>query len=97
MGFEPRQLFLTHYSRVTDLERLATDLNQRIDDFVGLVTRHADSADRTADVHASMYDYFIDEIREHGFAGSDDDIRDIVGKDVVLNTMGLEFWLDHRR
>ncbi len=97
MGFEPRQLFLTHYSRVTDVERLATDLNRRIDDFVGLVTRHAGSADRTAAVHASMYDYFIDEIREHGFVGSDDDIRDIVGKDVVLNTMGLEFWLDHQR
>jgi len=96
MGFEPKQLFLTHYSRVTGLQRLATDLHRRVDDFVELVTRHADSENRTADVHASMYDYFIDEVREHGFAGSDDDIREIVGKDVVLNTMGLEFWLDHR-
>ena len=43
-----------------------------------------------------MYDYFIHEIREHGFAGGDHAIRDIIGKDVVLNTMGLEFWLDHR-
>jgi len=96
MGFEPKQLFLTHYSRITDLERLATDLHQRIDDFVDLVTRHADDENRTAAIHASMHEYFIHEVREHGFGGSDDDIREVVGKDVILNTMGLEFWLDHR-
>ncbi len=97
MGFEPRQLFLTHYSRISDLDRLAIDLHRRIDDFVDLVSRHADSENRTDAVHASMYDYFIDEIREHGFTGSDEEIREIVGKDVILNTMGLEFWLDHGR
>jgi glyoxylase-like metal-dependent hydrolase (beta-lactamase superfamily II) len=95
MGLEPRQLFLTHYSRVTDLDRLAIDLHRRVDDFVSLVKRNADAADRTASVHADMYDYLITEIRAHGFAGSDDDIREVVGKDVILNTMGLEFWLDH--
>ena len=97
MGFEPRQLFLTHYSRITDLERLAGDLHRRVDDFVRLVTQHAGEEDRTAAVHASMYDYFIGEIRAHGFTGSDDDIRDVVGKDVILNTMGIEFWLDHKQ
>jgi len=96
MGFEPKQLFLTHYSRVTDLQRLATDLHRRIDDFVQLATQHVDAENRTAAVHANMYEYFIEELRQHGFAGSDDDIRKFVGKDVELNTMGLEFWLDHR-
>lgn len=97
MGFEPGQLFLTHYSRISDLDRLANDLHRRIDDFVDLVTRHADDEDRTDAVHANMYDYFIDEIREHGFSGSDEEIREVVGKDVILNTMGIEFWLDHRK
>ena len=72
-------------------------MHRRIDDFVDLVTRHAHAGNRTEAMHESMHEYFIEEIREHGFAGSDDDIRDIVGKDVVLNTMGLEFWLDHRQ
>ena len=95
MGFEPRQLFLTHYSRVTDLARLASDLHRRIDDFVDLVTRNANEEDRTARVHADMHTYFLEEVRAHGFEGSDDEIREVVGKDVILNTMGLEFWLDH--
>ena len=80
---------------MTDLARLATDLHRRIDDFVDLVTRNANEEDRTAKVHADMYDYFLDEVRAHGFEGSDDEIREVVGKDVILNTMGLEFWLDH--
>ena len=97
MAFEPRQLFLTHYSRVVEVERLATDLHRRIDDFVELVTSNAGEADRTAKIHADMYDYFIREVRDHGFEGTDDDIREVVGKDVILNTMGLEFWLDHHQ
>ena len=97
MGFSPKQLFLTHYSTIAELDRLSVDLHKRIDDFVDLVTRHADEEDRTAKVHESMYDYFIDELTEHGFADGEAAIREIVGKDVELNTMGLEFWLDHQR
>ena len=97
MDLAPKQLFLTHYSKVTDLGRLATDLHRRIDDFVEIVQRHANDDDRTARIHESMYTYFAAELDEHGFAGSDHELREIVGKDVELNTMGLEFWLDHGR
>jgi len=96
MGFRPKQLFLTHYSKVTGLDRLAEDLHQRIDDFVAIAKTHARDDERTARMHESMYRYFIAEIRAHGFTGSDAEICEIVGKDVFLNTMGLEFWLDHQ-
>jgi len=95
MGFEPRQVFLTHYSKVTDLGRLADDMHRRIDDFVRMAKQHADDEQRTTAIHESMYAYFIAELREHGFAGSAEEIREFVAKDVELNTMGLEFWLDH--
>jgi glyoxylase-like metal-dependent hydrolase (beta-lactamase superfamily II) len=97
MGLEPRQIFLTHYSVVKDLSRLADDMHRRIDDFVAMTLKHAAAKDRTAAIHESMYTYFAEELAEHGFAGGDDEIREIVGKDVILNSMGLEFWLDHRK
>ena len=34
MALQPETLYLTHYSRVTDLARLADDMHQRIDDLV---------------------------------------------------------------
>jgi glyoxylase-like metal-dependent hydrolase (beta-lactamase superfamily II) len=97
MGFEPKQIFLTHYSVVKDLSRLADDMHRRIDDFVAMTLKQADARNRTAAIHESMYAYFAEELAEHGFAGDDDEIREIVGKDVILNSMGLEFWLDHRK
>ena len=96
MELDPAQLFLTHYSRVSDLPRLAGDMHKRIDDFVGIAEQHRDDEERTANMHMSMYAYFVEELGEHGFAGSAEQIHGIVEIDVGLNTMGLEYWLDHR-
>lgn len=97
MGLRPEQLLLTHYSRVTDLSRLADDMHKRIDDFVEIATGLADDEARTESMHRSMYTYFESELAAHGFDGSRDELHDIVEIDVMLNTMGLEYWLDHKR
>jgi glyoxylase-like metal-dependent hydrolase (beta-lactamase superfamily II) len=96
MAQNPQQVFLTHYSRITDLGRLATDMHRRIEDFVTLAERHANDADRTAAMHSSMFRYFREQLAGHGFAGDDDRLHAIIDVDIELNTMGLEHWLDHR-
>jgi glyoxylase-like metal-dependent hydrolase (beta-lactamase superfamily II) len=97
MAEGPEQLFLTHYSRVTELSRLTQDMHKRIDDLVALAERHANDSDRTAAMHASMFAYFIGELRLHGFDGDNDRAHAILDLDIGLNTMGLEFWIDHRQ
>jgi glyoxylase-like metal-dependent hydrolase (beta-lactamase superfamily II) len=97
MAEQPRQLYLTHYSRVTDLERLAMDMHRRIDDFVALAERHANDAERTAAMHESMFCYFREQLAAHEFSGDDERLHAIVDVDIQLNTMGLEHWLEHRR
>lgn len=95
MQYCPQRLYLTHYSQVLDTERLAADMHRRIDDFVAISRRHANDANRTEQMHTSMYAYLLDELRAHGAGASTDALRSIVSMDVELNTMGLEFWLDH--
>ena len=95
MAHDPEQVYLTHYSRVRDLARLAGDMHRRIDDFVVIARRHAADDGRTAALHESMYIYLLQELREHGSTADDEALRGIVKMDVDLNTMGLEFWLDH--
>lgn len=95
MNLQPAQLFLTHYSRVRDLQRLAVDMHRRIDDFVDLARRHAGDAERTKNMHKSLNEYFAGELDAHGYEGSAGEMRAIVEIDVMLNTMGLEYWLDH--
>ena len=96
MQLNPQQLFLTHFSRVVDLPRLANDLHKRIDDFVAIAERHANDDDRTAAMHASMFAYLVDELGAHGYINEDDRLHAILDLDINLDTMGLEFWLDHR-
>jgi glyoxylase-like metal-dependent hydrolase (beta-lactamase superfamily II) len=95
MSIEPLQLFLTHYSRVSDLARLADDMHRRIDDFVAIAKEHANDNNRTEAMQESMYRYFVDHLREHGFDADEDRIHAILDADVTLNTMGIEYWLDH--
>ena len=95
LGFNPEQLFLTHYSQVNDIQRLAVDLHRRINGVVAIAQNHANDKNRTANIQRAMYQYFDDELKPHGFNKGPEAMREIVEKDVILNTMGLEFWLDN--
>ena len=94
MALQPDALYLTHYSRVTDLPRLADDMHRRIDDFVAIADKHANDNNRTEAMQGAMFSYFCDRLDEHGFAADEDRRHAILDLDVVLNTMGIEYWLD---
>jgi len=96
MSVGPERIYLTHYSVVTSLPRLADDMHRRIDDFVELAEAHESVDDRTEAMHAGMHRYFRERLREHGCTMSDEAIAAMLQMDVELNTMGLEVWLDRR-
>ena len=94
MAHEPEQLYLTHYSRVTDLSRLADDMHHGIEFYAWLATGHANDRHRTEAIKHGMYDYFLLRLQTHGFNGEPDRVHEILDFDINLNTMGLEVWLD---
>lgn len=95
MALEPRQLYLTHYSRVTGLARLADDMHRGIDDHVHIATKHAESDDRGTVLRAALFDYLAERARAHGVEANDARLHELLDMDVDLNSMGLEHWLDH--
>jgi glyoxylase-like metal-dependent hydrolase (beta-lactamase superfamily II) len=94
MGFKPQQMFLTHYSRVTGLERLARDLHEQIDAMVSIARAHATDADRHARIMEDLAQLYISRVRAHGCTLSDAGIREVLVMDIELNAQGLEVWLD---
>lgn len=94
MAHDPEQLYLTHYSRVTDLARLADDMHHGIDFYAWLATGHANDHHRTEAIKHGMYDYFLLRLQTHGFDAGPQAVHDILDFDINLNTMGLEVWLD---
>lgn len=93
MGCNPRALYLTHYSRVRDLDRLAADMHAGIDAYAEMAMSNKGVEDREAVIQAEMAEYLTSRARQHGFAGDDAALHSILEIDIVLNTKGLMSWL----
>lgn len=97
MGLAPERAFLTHYSEVRNLPKLAADMHRRIDGFVEIALRRANDPNRGRAMRADMFSYLESELAAHGFCASREQLHELLDADVDLNTMGLEHWLDHDR
>jgi glyoxylase-like metal-dependent hydrolase (beta-lactamase superfamily II) len=93
MACKPKQLYLTHYSRVRDLERLAKDMHAGIDAYSEMAVANKDADDLYEAILPSMSEYLAARARDHGFRGDDDTLHSILEIDIVLNTQGLVSWL----
>lgn len=94
MSFRPGAMFLTHYSRVTDLEPLAASLHEQIDAQVALGRSAAERADRGAYLRAAIADQFRARAAALGCPVQGAAFDALLALDVDLNAQGLEVWLD---
>ena len=97
MACEPECLFLTHYSKVGHLERLATEMHDGIDFYVALARQHEDDEDRSTALRDGLFEYYVERLDVHGYSGDREMIEAVMGIDVELNAQGIEFWLKRER
>jgi glyoxylase-like metal-dependent hydrolase (beta-lactamase superfamily II) len=97
----PRAMILTHYSRVTDVERLARELLEQVRALVGLARSVNQSpgaaATRHARLVAALEEYFVERARKKGCRPPPEEVKRLLALDVELNAQGLEVWLDRAR
>lgn len=96
MTSQPTYMYLTHYGRVDDLHKLATDMLTGVDKLVEIAEQHKNDAQRTQSIQSAIYDWLMTAARAHGVTLSDDECSRLLMPDVILNAQGIEFWLDHR-
>lgn len=96
MGCKPQRVYLTHYSQVEDLERLAADMHQRIDDYVSIANDLEAAPERTKAIEERLFDYMCERLIQHGFAADRNAMWSIMNIDVRLNAQGLDVWLTRR-
>jgi glyoxylase-like metal-dependent hydrolase (beta-lactamase superfamily II) len=94
MGYQPKAMYLTHYSRVNDLARLARDLHAAVDAWVEMARRHHGKPDRGALIRREMAGWFDAALDRHGYTGDAATRRELLAGDIDLNCQGLEVWLD---
>ncbi|MDQ2069741.1 MBL fold metallo-hydrolase [Natronospira bacteriovora] len=96
MSFEPNACFLTHYSRVTDLDRHARTLHEELDAFVAIAEANRDADDRISAIERDLIDHEADRLARHGIADADTKARELLGMDLQLDAQGLDHWLSQR-
>ncbi len=93
LGCDPQQVYLTHYSRVRDLDRLAADMHAGIDAYAALAMANMDVDDPYPAIESGMSEYLTTRLRAHGYEEDDDTMHAVLEVDIVLNTKGLIAWL----
>lgn len=96
-AYKPEALYLMHFSRVTDVPRLALALKSQIREFVRIARRHAEHQDRYQAIRADMLDLWLGLARDHGVTFGRDEIEKLLRTDLDLNTQGLVVWLDRAK
>jgi glyoxylase-like metal-dependent hydrolase (beta-lactamase superfamily II) len=94
---KPKNMYLTHFGRVQDIDRLANDMVSGVRQFAAFGEEMDGQDDRESVIQGAMMEWLVTRARSHGVTSTDDMLRDVLAGDVALNTQGIEFWLDHGR
>ncbi|MCK9687854.1 MBL fold metallo-hydrolase [Scleromatobacter humisilvae] len=90
----PRQMFLTHYSRITGVADCAERLLAMIEATVAVALARRDAPDRLQAITSGLMALYGDGARAFGVALPDDQIAALLRDDAALNAAGLIAWLD---
>lgn len=96
MSYEPEHVYLTHYSQVGNLVKLAADMHKGIDALVTMARANANAKERTEVLQTAIFEHWAEGLSDHGFKADRDTMWSILNIDVKLNTQGIEVWLDRQ-
>jgi len=93
--YQPAAIYVTHFSQVTEISRLAADLHRLIDAHAKLALRERNSgASRHERLMAGITAILLEEAAQQGWALQGEDMLNLMKMDIELNAQGLGAWLD---
>lgn len=98
VALQPQAMYLTHYSRVTEVPRLAADLHRLIDAQLAVASAaRGEGAARHAEIVMGLQQLIRDESERQGWTLAEQQIFELLEMDLELNAQGLAVWLDTQR
>mgnify|MGYP005609909781 FL=1 len=94
LSYRPQSMYLTHYGRVGDVERLGRDLHEQIDAMVVIGKACDGQPDRHERMRDALTGLYLERAHAHGCPFDDAGILQILGVDIELNAQGMASWLD---
>jgi hydroxyacylglutathione hydrolase len=95
LSHHPDAIYVTHFSQVRDVPRLADDLHRLIDAHaeLGLLERNAGAA-RHEHLVRGVQRILLDEAQRQGWRLPGERLLELMGLDIELNAQGIASWLD---
>jgi hypothetical protein len=90
-------MLLTHYSRVTEIERLAGELRRQIGELAALGRAADGKPDRALRLRQGVRELVHGWLRDHETKLTPARVDELLAVDIDLNAQGLEAWLDRDR
>jgi glyoxylase-like metal-dependent hydrolase (beta-lactamase superfamily II) len=92
----PQAVFLTHFSRVRDIARLARDLHRVLTAYEELARAapDGDADTRRCFLREGMREILVGEALAHGCTLRGEALLDVLSLDIGLNAQGLAIWID---
>jgi len=98
MSYQPKTLYLTHYSAITPTARIIAGLHEQIDDYVMLTQKAADDGEQFADSLTNELSNYLIRRCMNEVSGIDEaTAKHWIDLDATLNAQGLVFWWQNRR
>lgn len=91
---KPTAMYLTHFNRVEQPEKLARDLHVQIDAMVALAQDAKDKPGRHEVLVEALTRLYASRAEKHGWANGRERVVELLHMDIELNAQGLETWLD---
>ena len=97
LAFGPQCMYLTHYGRVTDVQRLGALLSDLLAQMVRLGRDVQHAPDRHQRLKDGQLDIFAASLAAHGCSFTRQQIAALLAMDLELNAQGIAVWLDRGR
>lgn len=96
-SYRPEALYLMHYSRVTNIPKLAGDLKAQVQQVVQIAQRSANLPDVKGAILKEMQQLWRGLARKHGVLLGDERIDALLKDDAELNAQGLVVWIERQK
>ena len=94
LSADPDCMYLTHFGRVGEVQRLGRLLLGMLDEMVAMALSLRDAPGRHEALKQGQQDIFTRSLRHHGVTASPTQIAQLLAIDLELNAQGLAVWLD---
>lgn len=98
LSHRPPSIYVTHYSQVREIPRLAADLHRLIDCHVELAGSAADAGEpKQALLRAGVARIVVEEAHRQGWTLPRERLLELFALDIELNADGVAVWLDSQQ